>query len=482
MMEQIVLSNIVSSSFIGYNPLWGDEKEDFTLFRVFKQPEITETQETKETQKPKAQKEPTSDEDDDDSDATPFASITPSRSKPQSRATTPQTEPAGDVKYITEGHMHVSSLSWNSTGRLLAVSLGYLNHGGWCLHQGALQVYRVFTEGKQNDLFASETTASCLMTVAAHPTKPTLFVGGTFSGDVIAFSYRSDQTENAESASATITISKQQSWTHHDPIAAVDWIPSGTGRPTDYIVSLGSDGLVLVWSLDNMLTTPVANFAIQSRSKNSFRYGGSCLSLSPTTPGLFLAGVENGPIFRGNLSHAPQWGQIVTLSSKGASEQATNAAEFEYVGHAGPTNAISWGQGTYKHQFVSVGADGMLYMHGDWSKRPLFGTANGGCVSLDWSSRSANLVCVGTSTGALVLYTITPTGFNQHSSQTPSEPDTSAEDGQSKKKGSKSKHTKQSKKAKPIYSVAFSNSNPFVACGDAAGTIYIYELPSSLST
>ena len=90
-----------------------------------------------------------------------------------------------------EGHggldLHSTSMSWNSTGSVLAVAFGRLDESGWCnITRAGCCLFHVF----QRDFDASKPqtvleTSSYLMSVCCHPEIPSLVVGGTFNGEVM---------------------------------------------------------------------------------------------------------------------------------------------------------------------------------------------------------------------------------------------------------------------------------------------------------
>lgn len=80
-----------------------------------------------------------------------------------------------------------TSMSWNSTGSVLAVAFGRLDESGWCnITRAGCCLFHVF----QRDFDASKPqtvleTSSYLMSVCCHPEIPSLVVGGTFNGEVM---------------------------------------------------------------------------------------------------------------------------------------------------------------------------------------------------------------------------------------------------------------------------------------------------------
>ena len=89
------------------------------------------------------------------------------------------------------------------------------------------------------------------MSLAFHPVIPSLIVGGLFTGEIIIWS-------TLETHDPVINISKISDFSHHEPVAQLMWIKSEKTHMDNYkIVSIGNDGKILEWSLENKLTVPI---------------------------------------------------------------------------------------------------------------------------------------------------------------------------------------------------------------------------------
>lgn len=80
--------------------------------------------------------------------------------------------------------MKVSDISWSIGGGTLAVSYGISYHETWCDHLSKIQLYNQTKEGifTDNPNKTLETNA-CAMTLAYHPTEPSIIAVGLFNGN-----------------------------------------------------------------------------------------------------------------------------------------------------------------------------------------------------------------------------------------------------------------------------------------------------------
>ena len=215
---------------------------------------------------------------------------------------------AADVSATESGHARsraplqcipCTGVSWNSTGSVLATSLGRTDHTGWCCagddaHGGpvGLALWNVFghrpsgavavgteagteagawLEGgsgasKANEPHAASSaapsaaaavdvarppdalheTSSCLMCVACHPSAPGMVAGGTYTGEVILW----DTGRGAEDA--RVGTSPVGDYYHRDPVVRVEWVYDARERG-HVLLSTSGCGRVLVWFVRSLL-------------------------------------------------------------------------------------------------------------------------------------------------------------------------------------------------------------------------------------
>lgn len=107
--------------------------------------------------------------------------------------------------------------------------------------------FRSFQPGTPS--FTAE-TASCLMCIAFHPVIPSLLVGGLFTGEIIV--WRLSETHDP-----VLAISKISDYSHHEPVSKLVWVKKEGIQDEYRITSVGSDGKILEWDLENKLIMPI---------------------------------------------------------------------------------------------------------------------------------------------------------------------------------------------------------------------------------
>lgn len=407
-IEQMILTNKMSHCFTGYNPLWEDETLDFHLETSFPPP----THERKSKGKK-----------------------------------------AEDYQYVTPPMYHCSCLAFNSTGRILVASYGQQDHIGWCLHKGLVMLWSVFTESKKGkdktsqtvtisshpSLFAQAETDTCLLSVSCHPDIPTIVCGGTFGGEIVVWNFA-----NHEEGNILTYVSKMSELSHKEPVISISWIKIGSygmmsslgmsANATYLIASLSSDGTLLLWSLENFLSEPVARYNIQPlRGKDAPVLGANAFAPSHFDVSQFFVGTENGGVYKGNFSKNPKWTTVSAgLSSLGkdkdkdkakdAKETAAEAAAaaaaakrkalafnpvvFEYQQHAGPAQCLAVCR-RKDLLFATAGSDGRIFVRNSLTRTPVLALDTPASVlALCWSEHSPTTMAYGTNEGEVNILSL----------------------------------------------------------------------------
>eukprot|EP01039_Chlorochromonas_danica_P003245 gene3245-3555_t len=207
--------------------------------------------------------------------------------------------------------LQCTGLSYNSTGNILAASYGRHDLSGWCDSPGSVCCWNISNRA-QPQAGSSEVDPatqhilgepdyildhnSCLMTVAFHPTVPSLVAAGSFNGEVLVW----DLTSHDQ----VLCISPISEYAHQQPVTEVRWVslPSGSTNRSKisddgYILaSVGNDGRLLFWSLKNRFAHPVKGMLI-TREK-----GASVNRLNPSCMGtscFYFSGNKSGGSDRG---------------------------------------------------------------------------------------------------------------------------------------------------------------------------------------
>lgn len=209
-----------------------------------------------------------------------------------------------------------SDCAWNCTGSVLAVSYGRANHDGWCEHRGPmLAVWNVM---KRRNLYTRADIevemASCLLCIEFHPELPTILAGGLFNGEIRVWDTDSPNDE------PLLMSSTVDDYFHREPIAKVTWtrklLNERLGRGGDmkarlidayHLVSIGGDGKVLFWTMENKLMHPTMGAIIlpspkyfgHGASQNKFPVlGGAAIDFSSKDSTIFVVGTEIGGVLK----------------------------------------------------------------------------------------------------------------------------------------------------------------------------------------
>ncbi|XP_008937000.1 PREDICTED: WD repeat-containing protein 34-like, partial [Merops nubicus] len=87
-----------------------------------------------------------------------------------------------------EQQLQVTSLSWNTTGSVVACSYGRLDSGDWSTEKSYVCTWNVDRRGLNPqcpDLVVD--VPSSVMCLAFHPSQPSLIAGGLFSGELVVW-------------------------------------------------------------------------------------------------------------------------------------------------------------------------------------------------------------------------------------------------------------------------------------------------------
>ena len=162
----------------------------------------------------------------------------------------PPDGPAGGAADFWAG-LQPTGVSWSASGYQLAVSYGRFDVSGWCDSPGALCVWNLRREDinpcKPDQVMEVD---NCLQCVAFHPTHPALVVAGSYNGELYVWDLSAGEDEDALRARSKVSDAS-----HREPITQVSWLfniaeaSKTSNRAAAYnVVSLGSDGRVLVWN------------------------------------------------------------------------------------------------------------------------------------------------------------------------------------------------------------------------------------------
>jgi len=190
--------------------------------------------------------------------------------------------------------LHITAVAWNCTGSLLACSYGRLDTLGWCEDHAPVCIWNIF----RPQMVAGEPDNNILingfvMSLAFHPTMPSILAGGTYNGELLMWNTASSELD------PLIASSSIDDYFHREAIQAIEWISADLSGGADayLLATVSGDGKVLIWDgRENDLSYPQRGFMLQGSKKRIL--GGRSLSFSPLDPWLFVVGCETGAVMR----------------------------------------------------------------------------------------------------------------------------------------------------------------------------------------
>ena len=113
----------------------------------------------------------------------------------------------------------ISDISWNSSGNILAISYFVDDHYGPCSHLGSVTFLKFgnFSDSKCLKEKIQVDTNSCIKCIDSHPTNPSLFVGGSYTGEIYLINLSNENDDYIQ------FISRVDSYFHKDCIVSVKW-------------------------------------------------------------------------------------------------------------------------------------------------------------------------------------------------------------------------------------------------------------------
>ncbi|KAJ8329771.1 WD repeat-containing protein 34 [Batrachochytrium dendrobatidis] len=302
-----------------------------------------------------------------------------------------------------------TDLSWNKAGSVIATSHGRLDHTSWCAHKGMISLWSMSYRNHGFDActFTAE-TSSCLMSVAFHPDIPSIIAGGAFNGEITVWSTTDPQNP-------IIALSSSTALAHQEPIAKVVWIPSSTKHGQFDLMSVGNDGKILIWDLDNKLSKPKAisqimlsNISSRIRqttvkSRLDSPVGITSISVSTHNTQDYLIGTESGHVLKCTLANVTQ-----ILPKQEVKGSLPNVVSLAYMSHVGPVQSISQ-SAFHRNVFITCGSDGTIRLYNQLQPKPIMAwePSEQPICSAQWSPfRSAVFACT-TQEGNIHFYDLT---------------------------------------------------------------------------
>ncbi|XP_076020096.1 cytoplasmic dynein 2 intermediate chain 2 [Genypterus blacodes] len=260
--------------------------------------------------------------------------------------------------------LHVTSVSWSSTGSVLACAYGRIDDGDWRTESSYVCTWNLDRRGlnpKEADLVID--VSSTVTALCCHPTQPALITGGLYSGEVVVWDI--SQTQDPVVAQTGMLADS-----HREPVYQIDWVP--LQKKGEFgVLSACAGGKVLLWRLDSnqgsfVLTSSFALVRTQVphssnapfKGTGSSNVGVTSLALSPWDSDTFLVGSEGGLLLRCSFSSKTP----AAVPSEGQSVTVRAPAVFSFQPHGGPVHSIHCSP-FHRNLFLSAGTDGLAHLH-----------------------------------------------------------------------------------------------------------------------
>ncbi|KAJ8873577.1 hypothetical protein PR048_024395 [Dryococelus australis] len=357
--------------------------------------------------------------------------------------------------------VRVSCLAWSCFGRMVAVGYSRPEHESWCDHNSAVHLFYI----SRHDFSPSSPgysleTSSCVTSLAAHPSEPTLIAVGTFSGEVSVW--------NVQWGAQGLVGSSAGS--HQEAVSQLCWVRSpDPSHVRPLLASAGRDGRLFLWQAEPTLGSfhLLEGFVMTlehvgggggkgSRvqasplgGRSSVEVGLTALSFSPHDPASFTVGLEGGGLLRCSTLLARQSSVASVIPLK-------DPVLTDYEGHQGTVTCV---QHSVHRQDLFLSCDATeIHLHDVNQASPLRVIHPASEVlGLDWVSSYPHLFIVWGPSGTLEYHSI-------NNSQTISCPALlSSED----------------RDPAPVTAVVFSpgTAHQLVAVGYVQGRIMVWKVP-----
>ncbi|XP_010143656.1 PREDICTED: WD repeat-containing protein 34, partial [Buceros rhinoceros silvestris] len=359
-----------------------------------------------------------------------------------------------------ERKLQVTSVSWNATGSVVACSYGRLDGGDWSTEKSYVCTWNLDRRGLNPqcpDLVVD--VPSSVMCLAFHPAQPSLIAGGLFSGELVVW-------DTSRTEDPVIWRTGMTDDTHTDPVYQVNWLPDTRHRNQSRLLSVSTDGKILVWREERggrlALAEGFAMVAQQipcSARLKKFAWGEAAvgvtsLSFSHFDPRVFVVGVEGGYSLKCSTV-----AETLALPRTASAVPLRAPAELAFAPHGGPVYSVSCSP-FHRNLFLSCGTDGQVHLHSLLQTQPL--------ASLQLSKKY--LFCVRWSPVRPLVFAAASGEGDVHlldlekSSQKPA------------------LSIKQDAGGGPVYCLEFNTKQTqLLAAGDATGTVKVWQLSSDFT-
>ncbi|XP_051893128.1 WD repeat-containing protein 34 [Pristis pectinata] len=355
-----------------------------------------------------------------------------------------------------ERQLHVTGVSWNVTGSVIACSYGRLQDGDWSTEKSYVCTWNLDRRGlNPNRPNVVIYVSSAVMCLAFHPTEPSLIAGGLYNGEVLV--WNSSKTDDP-----LIARSGMSEDTHREPVYQVQWNQSLSHSNRIHILSASTDGKILIWGMDSkgqlilqdgfalIVQQMPRNVKLKVRGSTSF--GVTALSFSHLDKTVFIAGVEGGYVLKCST-------EVLTCATPSSGSVPLKApAQFTFSPHCGPVHAVACSP-FHRNLFLTAGTDGHVHLYSMLQAKPILSLqlSQTYIFGVCWSSVRPLVFAAATGEGTVLIFDLGQSSLC---------PSISIE---------------QCAESKPVYCLAFNPKQPqLLAAGNAEGSVKIWQLNAEL--
>ncbi|XP_029776928.1 WD repeat-containing protein 34, partial [Suricata suricatta] len=356
--------------------------------------------------------------------------------------------------------LHVTSVSWNTTGSVVACAYGRLDDGDWSTLKSFVCAWNLDRRGLNPWQPSAVVEApSAVMSLAFHPTQPSHVAGGLYSGEVLVWDVSHPEDPLLWRTGLTDD-------THTDPVYQVVWLPEPRHRHRFQVLSVAADGKVLLWRAGGAgqleLTEGFAlatqqlprNTKLKKPPRGETEVGATAVAFSGFDPSLFVLGTEGGFPLKCSLA-----AEEAALTRTPSSVPLRAPAQFTFSPHGGPIYSVSCSP-FHRNLFLSAGTDGHVHLYSMLQAQPL-ASLQLSCkylFAVRWSPVRPLVFAAASGEGDVQLFDL------QRSSQKPTV------------------SIRQTQDESPVYCLEFNHQQTqLLAAGDARGTVKVWQLSTEFT-
>ncbi|KAL2782125.1 cytoplasmic dynein 2 intermediate chain 2 [Daubentonia madagascariensis] len=356
--------------------------------------------------------------------------------------------------------LHVTSISWNTTGSVVACAYGRLDYGDWSMLKSFVCTWNLDRRGlNPRQPSAVVEVPSAVLCLAFHPTQPSHIAGGLYSGEVLVW----DMSRPEDPLLWRTGLTDDS---HTDPVYQVVWLPEPRHSHRFQVLSVATDGKVLRWQgvgagrlqLTEGFALVVQQLPRSTKLKKPPRgeteVGATAVAFSSFDPSLFILGTEGGFPIKCSLA-----AEEAALTRMPSSVPLRAPAQFTFSPHGGPVYSVSCSP-FHRNLFLSAGTDGHVHLYSMLQAQPLISLqlSYKYLFAVRWSPVRPLVFAAASGEGDVWLFDL------QKSSQKPTVSIKQTEDGS------------------PVYCLEFnSQQTQLLAAGDAKGTVKVWQLSTEFT-